>query len=232
VASLLTRVLHKAFPSLLSPRRSIPAEWTSKVLSDLPLLSIDLELTTLNTEQAKVTSIGWVEGQNMSISLDSAFYSVVRASGDLAQSPVIHRLTAKDLAQGKHIADVVDKLSSLAKTHLWVLHNANLDMQVLQRVSKQLRLPSIQVLTIDTMLLERYLLEKAQSIIKQDALTLGKCRERYHLPDAQEHNALDDALATLTLLFAQHHIIDKHAKSSIGDLLHTRALRVFHLGEN
>jgi DNA polymerase-3 subunit epsilon len=168
----------------------------------------------------------------MSISLDSAFYSVVRASGDLAQSPVIHRLTAKDLAQGKHIADVVDKLSSLAKTHLWVLHNANLDMQVLQRVSKQLKLPSIQVLTIDTMLLERYLLEKAQSIIKQDALTLGKCRERYHLPDAQEHNALDDALATLTLLFAQHHIIDKHAKSSIGDLLHTRALRVFHLGEN
>ncbi|MBF7071966.1 3'-5' exonuclease [Glaciecola sp. MH2013] len=205
-------------------------EWKESSLLSTPLLGIDLELTSLQTDVAKITSIAWLEAKAQSINMDSAQYSLVRTSGDLAQSPVIHGLTAKDLAQGEHVSVLVKQLESYSKTHIWVLHNAALDMQVLHKVATSLKLPESYILTLDTMLLELYLLNKAQAPVKQNALTLEECRQRYQLPSAPNHNALDDALASLTLAFAQLHAIDAKGVATIGDLLQSKAFRVFRVG--
>jgi DNA polymerase-3 subunit epsilon len=198
---------------------------------DLPLLSIDLELTSLDTEIAKVTSIGWLQGKNYEADLSSAEYGVVRAKGDLAQSPVIHGLTAKDIAKGCHIKDKLKALRAFANSHVWVLHNAALDMRVLNRLWLDIGLEPVTVTTIDTMLLEVYMCEKAHGFIPKGAVALGNAREHYGLDKTPLHNSLDDALATLTLLFAQLYALNKQGHMNLLELSHTRAIKSFSLGQ-
>jgi len=221
--SLLTKLLKR--------QPKLPEKWKSMLIKDTPLLSIDLELTSLNTNIAKITSIGWVTGEHQSIDLSSAFYTVIRASGDLHQSPVIHGLTARDLLKGEHVKNVIGQLQAFASSHIWVLHNASLDMQVLDKVAKSLGIPEFKITSIDTMLLELYFLNKKQDMVKQDAVTLQNCRHRYGLPEAPNHNALDDALATLGLGFAQWYQFDKQSSASLSDLLHTKSIKVYGIGE-
>jgi len=220
------------FSTFFKRAPTLPDKWKMLSIKDTPLLSIDLELTGLDTSIAKITSIGWVNGTHQCIDLSSAFYTVVRASGDLQQSPVIHGLTARDLLKGEHVKTAVDQLQAFANSHVWVLHNACLDMQVLDRVAKNLGLPETQITTIDTMLLELYFLSKTQDMIKQDAVTLEQCRQRYGLPAAPNHNALDDALATLGLAFAQCYQFDKQASAPLIDLAHTKAIKVYTIGQS
>lgn len=198
--------------------------------TQLPLLSIDVELTELDTRVAKITSIGWVQGQGFDADLSTAYYQIVRASGDLKQSPVIHGLLAKDIAGGQHIKEQLDLLKAFAKTHVWVFHNANLDVKVLNRLWKVLQLEPVTVTTIDTMLLEVYVMEKTHGFVPSGEVTLMQSRAHYGLLPVPAHNALDDALATLTLLFAQLYGFDKTGLSTLADLSHTRAIKAFNLG--
>jgi DNA polymerase-3 subunit epsilon len=197
---------------------------------ELPLLSLDLELTDLDTDLAKVTSIGWLTGRNYQVDLSSAKYSVVRAKGDLKQSPVIHGLTAKDIAKGCHIREQLESLQSMVHSHVWVLHNAILDMRVLNKLWLSLELAPATVTTIDTMLLEVYACEKTLGFVPSGGVTLESARKRHDLAPAPAHNALDDALATITLLFAQLYALNKQGHMNLTELSHTRAIRVFTLG--
>ncbi|WP_371194179.1 exonuclease domain-containing protein [Glaciecola sp. SC05] len=197
----------------------------------LPLLSLDLELTDLNTDIAKVTSIGWLTGTNYQVDLASAQYSVVRAKGDLKQSPVIHGLTAKDIAGGCHVREQIMLLQHYVDSHVWVLHNATLDMRVLDRLWQALSLPMATITTIDTMLLEVYNCEKTHGFVPSGAVTLDSARKHYGLSATPLHNALDDALATLTLLFAQLYSLNKQGHMNLLELSHTRAIKTFTLGK-
>nr|WP_297348217.1 3'-5' exonuclease [uncultured Glaciecola sp.] len=219
------------FSKLFKRQPTLPEKWKLVRIKDTPLLSIDLELTSLDTTIAKITSIGWVRGENQSIDLSSAFYTVIRASGDLKQSPVIHGLTARDLLKGEHVKNVIGQLQAFASSHVWVLHNASLDMQVLDKVANNLQIPEFKITTIDTMLLELYFLNKTQDMLKQDAVTLQSCRHRHGLPEAPNHNALDDALATLGLGFAQWYQFDKQSSAPLSDLLHTKSVKVYSIGK-
>jgi DNA polymerase-3 subunit epsilon len=198
--------------------------------SDLPMLAIDLELTGLNTKLAKITSIGWVQGQGFQIDLASAYYQIVRVSGNLNQSPVIHGLVAKDMAGGQHIRDQLIQLQQYASSHVWVFHNAELDVAVLCRLWALLGLEPVTITTIDTLLLEVYKMEKLHGFVPNGEVTLAQSQAHYDLPEVPVHNALDDALATLTLLFAQLYSLNKTCNVSLHELSHTCAVKAFTLG--
>ena len=213
----ITRVLGDLFGR-------IPFEKKGLVVHETPLLAIDLELTSLDCESAKVTSVGWVEGQGKSIYLDSCFYSVVRAAGDVAQSPVIHGLIQEQIANGEHIRDVLKQLVTYANTHVWLFHNANLDLSVLQRAFQVTGIHCPPVLYIDTLKLAIYQLKKHHDVLPTNSATLSVCRQRLGLPPAPAHNALDDAMATIQLWMAQSHELNGHDEVSVGDLVHTHAI--------
>ncbi|MBU3024012.1 3'-5' exonuclease [Aestuariibacter sp. A3R04] len=202
----------------------IPADKAERLIHEAPLLAIDLELTSLDSAKAKVTSVGWVEGLGNTINLDSCFYSVVRASGDFAQSPVIHGLIQEHIAGGKHVRDVLKRLKTYADTHIWVFHNANLDLSILQRVFADTGIHCPPVMFIDTLKLAVYQLKKYHQILPPNSATLSVCRQRLGLPAAPAHNALDDAMATLQLWIAQNHALNGSKAIRFGDLLHTRAV--------
>ena len=209
----------------------LPEERKHQMLRNMPLLAIDLELTSLDPKKAKITSIGWVKGKAGSIDVSSCYYEVVRASGDLEQSPVIHGLTADTIAQGVHVRDALKKLSQYAHTHVWVLHNAGLDMAVLDRVMAANEQQMENVITLDTLKLAVYQLQKQHEVLPPNSATLTVCRQRHHLPLAPAHNALDDAMATLQLWFAQYYSLDPKGTMSIQDFTHTQAVGCRNLGK-
>ncbi|MEW9799672.1 3'-5' exonuclease [Alteromonas sp. CYL-A6] len=216
----------------LNPASALPARWQGKPVIDMPMLAIDLELTSLDPSKAKITSIGWVEGQGGRINLDSAYYQVVRASGSLEQSPVIHGLTPESLDEGIHISEALDALLPYAATHIWVFHNMQLDTGVLDKVMKLNDRFAPQVLILDTLTYAVYQLEKQHQVLPPNSATLTVCRQRLGLPLAPAHNALDDALATLQLWYAQYFHFNHRAKNvPIDDFLRIQVVKLKDLGK-
>lgn len=214
----------------LGAKSPLPDQWQGMRLYELPILAIDLELTSLDPQTAKVTSIGWVEGKGSNIALDTCYYNVIRAKGDLAQSPVIHGLTAEDIAKGEHILDALNALNKFANSHIWCFHNASLDMGVLNAVMKNNNIAMADIVTLDTLLLAIYQLKKQHDVLPPNSATLTVCRQRFDLPLVPAHNALDDAMATLQLWYAQQHQLDPTQQMTIDELLHTQAITVRNLG--
>ena len=69
-------------------------------------------------------------------------------------------------------------------------------------------------------------LHKQHQVLPPNAATLSGCRQRHDLPFAPAHNALDDAMATLELLFAQLSQLDPAGQCSIDKFVHTGGVKV------
>lgn len=210
----------------LNPTTRLPKQWHNASLVDIPLLAIDLELTSLDPRNSAITSIAWVAGKANSIAMSECFYQVVRTEASLEQSPLIHGLIAEHIAQGADLQPILRQLVKLASSHVWVFHNAQLDLKVLGDACTRYLIPLPTIVSIDTLQLALYQLAKQHQVMPPNSATLTVCRQRLDLPLAPAHNALDDALATMELLFAQLNQLDQHGQLRLPDLLHTGALKI------
>ncbi|QJR81558.1 3'-5' exonuclease [Alteromonas pelagimontana] len=226
------RVLWQKLLWTISPAAFLlPASWQQRAMAEVPLLALDFELTSLDVNEANITSVGWVAGKGGSIALDSAYYEVVRSDGGLAQSPVIHGLIQADISNGVPVKQVLDVLVPLLNSHIIVCHNAKLDMAVLHRLMQKQNCFAADVVILDTMKFAIYQLKKHHEVLPLQSATLPVCRERLGLPDAPAHNALDDAMATLQLWFAQLHQLSSGQNTKMKDLVHTGGLSTENLGK-
>ena len=226
---MITRIF-EACASVLFGNRQFRKSLRDKMLGDTPLASVDLELTSLDPVTTQITSIGYVSGSAGKITLSSSGYHVINTSADLGQSPVIHGLTLDILQQGEGLADAINSLLPLLKTHVLIFHNARLDLMALDSAFKRCRLPQVEVLYIDTLQLALYQLNKQHQVLPSNSATLTVCRQRLDLPAFPEHNALDDALATIQLFYAQLNELGITLENSLESLAHTNAVGRFKLG--
>lgn len=207
--------------------QGLPEAVADRALKDCRWLAVDFEFSCMDTKTAKFMSAGWIEGTSTGIDLESGYYRLIRAKGDLAQSPIIHGLTPQDIARGFHVKELFEQIMQFSDSHIWVLHNAQLDMVMLKQLSIRLEMPLPTIVCVDTMQLALYQLHKTMSVIPTGAATLGACRERLELAPAFAHNALSDAMATLELWLAQMHILDATGKTTLQELKSTGAIKVF-----
>ena len=226
---MITRII-EACASVLFGNRQFRKSLRDKTLGDIPLASVDLELTSLDPVTTQITSIGYVSGSAGKITLSSSGYHVINTSADLGQSPVIHGLTLGILQQGEGLADAINSLLPLLKTHVLIFHNARLDLMALDSAFKRCGLPQMEVLYIDTLQLALYQLNKQHQVLPSNSATLTVCRQRLDLPAFPEHNALDDALATMQLFYAQLNELGITLENSLESLAHTNAVGRFRLG--
>ncbi len=226
---MITRII-EAGASVLFGNHQFRKSLRDKTLGDIPLASVDLELTSLDPVTTQITSIGYVSGSAGKITLSSSGYHVINTSADLGQSPVIHGLTLDILQQGEGLADAINSLLPLLKTHVLIFHNARLDLMALDSAFKRCRLPQLEVLYIDTLQLALYQLNKQHQVLPSNSATLTVCRQRLDLPAFPEHNALDDALATIQLFYAQLNELGITLENSLESLAHTNAVGRFKLG--
>ncbi|GAC15771.1 3'-5' exonuclease [Aliiglaciecola lipolytica] len=212
---------------LLFPNALIPEHFKHKHWPQIRFLAIDLELTSLDVTDANILSIGWVEGQANTIALESCYYNVITTNASLNQSPIIHGLVDDQVAQGEPVQNALQALKSFAETHVWVFHNTDLDMSVLNKVFTKLDISLPKVVTLDTLRIALYQIRKSDNVPAPNAATLTSCRQRHNLPLAPAHNALDDAVATMELAFAQLNQLDAKGQEPLSALTSTGALRVY-----
>lgn len=204
----------------------LPEQWQKVAWRDLPLLAIDLELTSLDPKQSKIVSIGWVASKASQIQLESCFYEIVRTESSLNQSPVIHGLVEHDIANGKSLNQVLTQLAEFAVSHIWVFHNSALDMSVLSSSFREYGIEVPQIVLLDTLQLSLYQLHKVSSVVPTNGATLASCRQRFELPLAPAHNALDDAFATLELAFPLLTQLDASGTTYLHEFTHTGAIKL------
>ena len=226
------KLLNKAIKKgsvLNSPFR---ARLKDTVLNDTVFTAVDFELTSLDPSSSDITSVGYVSGLNNKVNLSSCGYHVIKTSADLGQSPVIHGLTHDVLAQGIMLDEALVSLCDAMQSSVLVFHNASLDLKALDKAFCDYALPPLDVIYIDTLQLALYQLNKQHQVLPNNSATLTVCRQRLDLPSFPEHNALDDALATLQLLFAQLQQLGVKRHDNLSALLHTKAIGRYILGNN
>lgn len=219
--------MFKHLKQWLTPQHCLPSPWDSARWSDIPFLALDLELTTLDIEKSNILSLGWVAARHNQIFLDSCCYHIVNTKASLNQSPVIHGLVAEEVDRGVDVAHALERLLPFAQSHVWVFHNTHLDMSVLRKVFAQLKLTVPPIVTIDTLQMEVYQLKKQSPVLAPNAAMLSSCRQRYNLPYAPAHNALDDAMATIELLYAQLNLLDPLNLATLDEFTHSGSIKVF-----
>ena len=211
-------------------KSSLRAHLKDTVLSDTVFTAVDLELTSLDPSTTDITSVGYVSGLNNRVNLSSCGYHVIKTTADLGQSPVIHGLTHDVLEQGIMLSEALASLFDAIQGSVLVFHNASLDLKALDKAFCDNKLPPLDVVYIDTLQLALYQLNKQHQVLPNNSATLTVCRQRLDLPSFPEHNALDDALATLQLLFAQLQQLGVNSHDNLSVLLHTKALGRYTLG--
>lgn len=205
--------------------KQLPEKWKSSSIASLPLVALDLELTSLKAKESHITSCGWIEGSDSHIDIQSAHHYILRTKQSLCQSPTIHGLTHEQVIQGHKLSHIFELILPLLAERICVFHHAALDIAALKKACDNLNKSWPPCVVIDTLQLAKYSLQKKHRAIKHDDLTLDACRKRMGLSDSNLHNALDDAMATLELFYAFQHelkVSDKPLKA----LVHTGAVKV------
>lgn len=199
------------------------AQWKAESLpkksrwKDAEFLVVDTETSSLTPETGELLSIGWVIIREAKILLHTAEHHLVKPQRTVGQSAAIHQLRDCDVDQGEDSYTIMNTLLAAAKNRVLVFHHASLDTAFLNAASKQCFGMPLLWPTIDTLQLEKKILDKQQTPLTPSALRLANCRTRYNLPPYPAHNALTDALATAELLLAQ--LTHKNRSLRLIDLL-------------
>ncbi|KGE04919.1 DNA polymerase III epsilon subunit [Pseudohaliea rubra DSM 19751] len=183
----------------------------------MEFLVCDGEMSSLEAADGELLSLGWLPVRKGAAVLDGAEHRVLRPSGGVGQSAVVHQLRDVDLVGGEAPATVLEAFLAAARGRVLVFHNARLDLAYLDRLCQGCFGVPLLLPVVDTLRLEQRLLARRDRAPKAGDLTLGGCRARYGLPAYAAHNALADALATAELLLA--HAASRGAGLKLKDLL-------------
>jgi len=177
-------------------------------LSEAGLLAVDLETNGLNPNCDDILSIGFVALDKAAIKLATATHLLIKPRTDInASGATIHKIFDDRAATGLPLGDALPILLNALAGRVLLAHYASIEQRFLRVACRACFGVPLLVQTIDTLELEKRHLLRQQGAISQDhlpadALRLASVRRRYHLPDAPNHDALEDALATAELLWA------------------------------
>ena len=159
-------------------------------------------MSSLDPERGELLSLGWVRIEGGEMPLASAHHQLVRNRRSVGQSATVHRLRDCELRRGASAEQALAALLLAARGCVLVFHHAALDLAFLNRACKRIFGAPLLMPVVDTLTLERRLMQRREQPVGPGALRLSACRARYHLPAHRAHNALTDALATAELFLA------------------------------
>ncbi len=172
-------------------------------------------MTGLDPKKDSLLSIGWIEISKNRVKLGNANHMLMYAKNSVGSSARIHGLHDNQLAGAASIAKVLSVFTQDACGKVLIFHHAGLDLAFLQKAALEVIGCPLLFTYVDTIQIEKSRLALQN---KTDSLQLNLCRERYNLPPAVEHNALDDARATAELFLAQTATMSPKSNLRLNDL--------------
>lgn len=176
-------------------------------VADVELVALDFETTGLDAQRDHIIAAGWVLIRGDRIVMASARELRVRNGrpDGVGQSAVIHGILDSDLDDADSVETLVEQLLPELSGRAIVAHAASIERDFLAALLRRMGGVPLPNPFIDTMALERHLVEGGGGSVREQHgdLTLDACRERRGLPDHQRHSAGADAVASAELLLAQ-----------------------------
>jgi DNA polymerase-3 subunit epsilon len=201
-------------------REPLPSPGTR--VTELEMIALDFETTGLDMNRDHVIAAGWVLLRGDRIVMASAREVRVRngAEAGVGQSAVIHGIMDSDLDDADSVEAMVEHLLPELAGRAIVAHAATIERGFLAALLRRMGGVPLPNTFIDTMALERHLLEAGGGHAREmhGDLTLESCRERRGLPGHQRHSAGADAMACAELLLAQIDQLGGAAKTRLRDL--------------
>jgi len=175
---------------------------------DAPLHSvhyavIDTELTSLDTRNNRLLSIGAIAMEGPRIRLGEQFYRVINPGVAVpAQSVLIHKLRPNDVEGGEPPAQALADLHHFIAGKVLIGHFVKVDLQALRKElgdsAHTLSNPAIDTARVHEWILRHgpYREDLEQQL---GNISLAALAEVYHLDFREAHHALDDAFVTARL---------------------------------
>lgn len=203
----LSRARRACSLSLQRPLLEQPLPSTRSRVAEQELVALDFETTGLDAQRDHVIAAGWVMIRGDRIVMASAREVRVR-SGDgngVGQSAVIHGILDSDLDDAGGTEAMIEQLLPELAGRAIVAHAASIERRFLAALLRRMGGVPLPNPFIDTMALERHLVEGHGGRLRElhGDLTLEACRLRRGLPEHQRHSAAADAIACAELFLAQ-----------------------------
>ena len=171
---------------------------------EVDYLALDFETTGLDHRTDHIISFGYTIISKNRIKLKHSNHHLVNTSQLISKDSVqIHKITDDQITHGMSIRSAMDTIVEHLTGKVLLVHYQNIEYNFIQQLSMSLYGHKLPMLVVDTLLIEKSKLERANSIIKANQLRLSNLRTSYHLPRYHAHNAMEDAIATAELFLAQ-----------------------------
>jgi len=173
-------------------------------LTQVRLLALDFETTTLEAATGFPLSAGWVPVDGTAVRLGGAgsvgFLAPAAGVGD---SAVFHGITDDAASLGVDEQAAVERILAALAGRVLLAHHASIETSFLAAACRRIWGVAPEFACVDTLELEHRLATRGGSEPVPGSLRLGASRERYGLPAYGAHEALTDALACAELYVAQ-----------------------------
>ncbi|WP_211364754.1 exonuclease domain-containing protein [Roseospira marina] len=171
---------------------------------DMDFLAIDLETSGLDPNTDEILSVGFVPIRRGAVHLAEARHMLVRPTRPIPErTAIIHGLLDGTLENAPPLDAVMPEVLKAMSALVPVAHHAPVERAFLSNACKMLYGQPLVVPYVDTLRLERRVLERRQEAISNGVLRLNAARQRYNLPRYRAHNAMVDAIASAELFLAQ-----------------------------
>lgn len=186
---------------------------------DAEFVALDIETTGLDASTAEMLSVGWVVLRRGRVDLQSAESHIARPSGGVGSSASVHGLTDTMVETGHDRSLVIDRIVKVLTGRVLLVHHADLDKRLLDRLCTEQFGAPLLVPVVDTLALELRRQQRRHHVDEKRSLRLADLRDAYHLPRYNAHDSLVDAIATAELLIAMVAHNDGAKTTCLRDLL-------------
>lgn len=170
---------------------------------DCDFVVLDVETTGLNPKRDHIISLGAVRVSQLTIRPSDALLQVWQSPLSVGDSALVHGITDEQLLDGAAPGDALTEFFQFAQGAQLVAHHATIEQQFLTRACLEYHGNAYAAPFVDTLALEKALVARRHSLLKNDEYQLIACLERYQLPAIKAHQAFEDAFGTAYLLLAQ-----------------------------
>lgn len=177
----------------------------NKPLEDYDFVVFDTELTGLEPHTDEIVSIGAVRVQNLRIKLGKTFFCYARPNKHLPKdSTLIHRITPDQIVEAPLLQDTLPDFVSFVHGAVVVGHFVSIDINFLNRATRNYMGGIIKNPIVDTMKMAQYYEDHRRRQYYEDATSnqsfgLNDLSKKYGLPIFEKHDALEDAMQTAYL---------------------------------
>lgn len=191
-----------------------------ELMSNLDIVSLDIETTGLNPDEDRIVSIGLVQIKQLGIKLESCWHQIITTKSNLsAQSVVIHQITDDQSETGMGIEEAIPKLLKQLSGKVMLVHNAKVEQGFINKICQTSYGCDFIIPTIDTMALAKRSLDRKNAAYQVNDLRLFNLRKNFNMPAYKAHNALMDSIATAELFLAMVNKIAPGKNARLADFL-------------